>query len=300
MTPNAIFIGGPTSSNKTRLANEIKAETSGMVVNADSMQVYDQLEILTNKPNLKQITKDNLKLFGFIEYPNICSVGLWNKKVKSMMIQTKSTPIFVGGTGLYFDSLVNELSSIPKIPKTIKNEVNELHLSHGNEFLYKKLSLLDSEFIQRTSSNDTQRIIRAMEVYYATGKSISYWQKQVTDKKNSFFNKYIYVILKTERESLYKRINERCTKMLKDGVLDEIKTFLKIKSKIDHPLHKAIGLRSLEKYLKGKISLEDSLEIFRRDTRRYAKRQITWFKNRAKNAKHLEFKEAKTYILDNI
>ncbi len=297
MIPTAIFIGGPTSSCKTRLAKIIQSEIPSYIINADSMQVYNKLDILTNKPNKTEIVKSNCNLFGFVEYPKLCSVGLWKNQVDQLFMRSKKIPIVVGGTGLYLDSLINELSPIPKIPESVKIELNEIHSKFGNDYLYKKLKKIDPKYAKKISSNDTQRILRATAVSYSTGKPISQWHMS---KKNKKIQKLLYVILKNERNILYENINERCKKMIRSGVLEEVRGFIKIKSKINHPLHKSIGFRPLEKYIKGFISLEESMKIFMQESRRYAKRQLTWFNNKAKGAKHLDFTDAKDYILNNI
>ena len=139
--------------------------------------------------------------------------------------------------------------------------------------------------------------MRAVEVKVATGKNFSYWHKH---KKENIFERVVYVVLNLERDDLYKKINERCKEMLSEGVVDEVKRFLKNKISVDHPLHKAIGLEILSNYSRGEIKTDQALSLFSRDTRRYAKRQLTWFKNRALGAKHLCFDDAKNYILNNV
>ncbi len=297
MIPIAIFIGGPTSSNKTKLAKSIQKELPSYIINADSMQVYDKLDILTNKPDSAEILESESKLFSFVEYPNICSVGLWKREVEKLFKINQKIPIVVGGTGLYIDSLINDLSPIPKIPKDVEINVKKIQLKFGNEYLYEKLKKEDPKYAEKISSNDKQRIIRATAVAFSTGKSMTEWHKT---KKNQRIKKLIYVALKIERNILYENINKRCKKMIKSGVLEEISSFLNIKSKINHPLHKSIGFRSLEQHIRGLISLDESMKIFMQETRRYAKRQITWFNNKAIIAKHLDFADAKNYILSNI
>ena len=297
MFPLAIFIGGATASQKSSLAFQIQSKVPSFIINADSMQVYDKLDILTNKPKKKFIDQYNCKLFNFLSYPEKCNVGLWRRKSIELLKKTKKTPIFVGGTGLYLDSLINNISNIPPISKKIRLRVNRIFQDKGKNYFYEKLLKIDNSYATKISKNDTQRILRAVEVKVATGKNFSYWHKH---KKENIFEKVVYVVLNLERDDLYKKINERCKEMLSEGVVDEVKRFLKNKISVDHPLHKAIGLEILSNYSRGEIKTDQALSLFSRDTRRYAKRQLTWFKNRANSAKHLSFNDAKNYILNNV
>ena len=297
MFPLAIFIGGPTASGKTQLALSIQSKFPSFVINADSMQVYDKLNILTNKPNKKDLKNGNCKLFNFISYPEKCNVGLWRKRSIELLKDTKKIPIFVGGTGLYLESLINNISEIPQIPEKVKIKINKIMDRKGKLFLYNKLLEIDNSYARKITSNDTQRILRAIEVKVATGKSFSEWHKQ--DKKN-IFEKIIYVVVTMDRDLLYKKINSRCNDMMSRGVVDEVREFLNEQSNHFHPLHKAIGLNPISLFILGKINKDECISIFMQDTRRYAKRQLTWFNNRAKNAKHLGFFDAENYILNNI
>ena len=297
MFPLAIFIGGPTASGKSKLAIDIQSKVSSFIVNADSMQVYDKLDILTNKPNKKELKNSDCKLFSFLKYPEKCNVGLWRKKSIELLNNIKKTPIFVGGTGLYLESLINDISEIPKISNKIKLKIKKVLSKKEINFFYEKILKDDQNYAKKISPNDTQRILRAIEVKVATGKTFSDWHKQ---KKRRIFNKIVYVVLSTERKLLYERVNTRCFKMFKEGVVEEVESFLSNKCNDFHPLHKAIGLEPISSLILGKINKEQCIEIFTQDTRRYAKRQLTWFNNRAKNAKHLGILDAENYILKNI
>ena len=297
MSPLAIFIGGPTASQKSKLAFQIHSKIPSFIINADSMQVYDKLNILTNKPKSNFIDQYDCKLFSFLSYPEKCNVGLWRRKSIELSKKNQKIPIFVGGTGLYFDSLINNISNIPQIPEKLRLRVNQILSIKGKSFFYEKLLKIDKSYATKISRNDTQRILRAIEVKVATGKNFSYWHKH---KKENIFERVVYVVLNLERDNLYKNINERCKEMMSEGVVDEVKEFLINKITNDHPLHKAIGLEILSNYSRGEIKKEEALSLFSRDTRRYAKRQLTWFKNRATSAKHLGFNDAKKYILRNV
>ena len=297
MFPLAIFIGGPTATQKSKLAFQIQSKIPSFIINSDSMQVYDKLNILTNKPKSKFIDQYDCKLFNFLSYPEKCNVGLWRRKSIELLKKNQKIPIFVGGTGLYLDSLINNISNIPSIPEKTRLKINQILSMKGKSYFYEKLLKIDKSYATKISRNDTQRILRAIEVKIATGKNFSYWHKH---KKENIFEKVVYVVINLERDDLYKNINERCKEMLSEGVVDEVKKFLKNKISTDHPLHKAIGLEILSNYSQGEIKTEEALSLFSRDTRRYAKRQLTWFKNRAISAKHLSFNDAKSYILNNV
>ena len=295
MFPVAIFIGGPTASYKTEIAFNLQSHFPSFIVNSDSMQVYDQLEILTNRPIKKLRKKYDCNLFSYIKYPEMCNVGSWQKKALSIIKNKKTKiPIFVGGTGLYMDSIINNISKIPKVSTNVKRIVDNMLKKFGINYLYGELKKTDEEYSKKISSNDTQRIIRALEVNLSTQTTISEWHKI---KKNQIFKKIIYVVVKSEREILYSRINKRCEKMISLGVLEEVKSFLEIKQKLEHPIHKSIGLRQIIRYLKGLNSLEETMTDFMQETRRYAKRQLTWFNNKAKEAVHLEDTKIKDYVL---
>ena len=298
MYPIAILIGGPTASDKTKLALEISTLFPSIIINADSMQVYKDLSILTNRPT-KDDNIDKCRLFGFISYPEECNVGKWRREVKKVLdLEKNKIPIFVGGTGLYLDSLISDISPIPKINLKVKRRVREIHEKYGNEFLFKKLKVKDKKSVIDININDTQRLIRAMEVKISTGKFISEWHQI---KKKREFQKIIYVVIKTNRDSLYRKINKRCVEIAENGVLIEIENFLKNNNiKISHPICKAIGFRSFYNFILKKKNYEETMTEFMKETRRYAKRQMTWFGNRAKSSKHLSFSDARKYIIKNI
>ncbi len=298
MFPFAILIGGPTASQKTDLAFEIQRKLPSFIINADSMQVYDKLTSLTNVPSKKDLEKHSCNLFEFINYPKKCNVGYWLDNVKVILSKKKNkTPIFVGGTGMYLDSLFGNISPMPKISERVRLKIENLHEKLGNSFFFNKLRIVDEKYSKLISSNDTQRLLRAISIKVATGKNISYWHQRQSKK---LFARTLYVIINNDRKKLYEDINKRCLRILKSNVIQEVSDFLKHKKKINHPLHKSIGLEILEKYIDGIYSFDDALDLYSKETRRYAKRQITWFKNKARNASIMNFEEAKHYLIKNI
>ena len=295
----AILIGGPTASGKTNLAFEIAQQIPSIIINADSMQTYDNLKLLTNQPTESQIKEFDCKLFGFIKYPNSSNVALWGKKVKQILFNNQNkVPIFVGGSGMYLNSIINEISEIPNVNLKVRRKVRNIQKKYGNKFLYEKLITKSKEYDGRLQINDTQRIIRATEVQISTGKPIFNWFR---NRENNAFKNILYVVLKLERAELYQRINKRCERMIELGLISEIEEFVR-KNTIedDHPLLKAIGFNIFQKYLISKINFDSSINNFKKETRRYAKRQITWFKNRSSSAKQLDYLNAKNYILENL
>jgi len=299
LNPTAIIIGGPTASGKSKLAFELSNKFPSLIINADSMQVYDDLKILTNRPTDREIRKFSCKLFGFVKYPEISSLGLWKKEVdKILEREEKKTPIFVGGTGLYLDSIVNEISPIPNIPEKIKKKVRKIHKNHGNDFFFEKLKNFGGNFSKNLRPTDKQRLIRAMEVKIFTGKSIFDWQQK---KSKSRFSKIIYIVLNLERQSLYEKINKRCLEMIDKGVIKEVDGFLKsVDLNKDHPIYKSIGIRTFQKYINKDCKFDEAIDEFMKETRRYAKRQMTWFRNKAKDSSHLDYLDAKEFILRNL
>ena len=292
------MIGGPTASEKTRLAFEIQKKLPSIIINSDSMQVYNDLESLTNVPSKEEIKKYSCNLFKFIEYPEKCNVGFWFTNVLRVLSHTKEKiPIFVGGTGLYFESLYGKIAPIPKIPARTEKKIKKLHNKYGNSFFFRKLKQVDEVYSKKISRNDTQRLLRAITVKIATGRNLTYWHGQASKK---LFKKIFYLTISVERSNLYKNIDNRCLKIMKSNAVNEVSNFLKKKKKIDHPLHKSIGFKVIEDYLMGINTFNESLDLLRQETRRYAKRQITWFRNRPKEAIEMNFSDAKKYLLKNI
>ena len=299
MYPLAILIGGPTATQKTRLAYEIQKKLPSIIINSDSMQVYNDLASLTNAPSNEEIRKYSCNLFKFIEYPEKCNVGLWFTNVLKVLSQTKEKiPIFVGGTGLYLESLYGKISAIPEIPARVETKIKNLHKKYGNSVFFRKLEQVDEIYSKKISRNDTQRLLRAITVKIATGKNLTYWHDKVSKK---VFKKIIYLTISVDRSKLYKNIDDRCLKIMKSNAVNEVSIFLKNKKKkIDHPLHKSIGFNVIQEYLMGTKTFKESLDLFKQETRRYAKRQITWFRNRPKEAIEMNFSDAKEYLLKNI
>ena len=272
-----ILISGPTASGKSIFAIKLAKKINGEIVNADSMQVYKELKILSARPNPKDYQKIKHHLYGFHDVKKNFSTGDWLKlaikKIKEIK-KRKHIPIFVGGTGLYYKALTEGLVEIPNIPIRLRNKIRSLHKTLGQKKFYKKLLKLDPISKNKINSTDSQRSIRAYEVKKYTKKSLHDWFKDTRSyfKKNEFIKIYIDF----PRQELIQRINLRTEKMLKTGAIKEVKKFIKLKVPIDKSVNKAIGIDEIKEYLSNKKDLSETKEKISIKTRQYAKRQNTW------------------------
>ena len=276
-----ILISGPTASGKSNFAIKIAKKINGEIINTDSMQVYKQLKILTARPNKEDQNNIKHHLYGIIDLKKNFSTGQWLKasikKIKEIK-KRKKIPILVGGTGLYFQSLINGLVKIPEIPLKFRNKIRSIQKKEGQKKFYKKLLKIDPKVKGKFDSNDTQRTIRAFEIKSFTKISMYEWiEKTRSEFKNDEFLK-LYIDFK--REDLIKRISLRATKMIKEGALKEVKKFIKLKIKKDLSVNRVIGIDELTQYLNKKINLDQASELISIKTRQYAKRQATWARSR--------------------
>jgi tRNA dimethylallyltransferase len=276
-----ILISGPTASGKSNFAVKIAKKIQGEIINADSMQVYKNLKVLTARPN--KIEQKDIKhhLYGVVYLNEKFSTGQWLelaiKKIKNVH-KKKKIPILVGGTGLYFQSLINGLVKIPEIPIKFRNKVRLMSKREGKKKFYKKLLKLDPKVKDKFDPNDTQRSIRAYEIKSYTNISMYDWlSKTKSEFKDSDFLKLQIVI---KREKLIERINLRTLGMINSGAIKEVKKFLKLKIRKDQSVNKVIGIAELTQYLNDKITLDEAKELILIKTRQYAKRQATWARTR--------------------
>ena len=276
-----ILISGPTASGKSNFAVKIAKKIQGEIINADSMQVYKKLKILTARPN--RIEQKNIKhhLYGFVNLNEKFSTGQWLKltikKIKDIQ-KKKKIPILVGGTGLYFQSLIDGLVKIPEIPLKFRNKIRLISKRDGQEKFYKKLLKLDPKIKDKFDPNDAQRSIRAYEIKSYTNISMYDWlTKTKPEFKDSDFLK---LHIETKREKLIERINLRTSSMINEGAVSEVKKFLKLKIIKNQSVNKVIGIAELTQYLNHEITLEEAKELVLIKTRQYAKRQATWARTR--------------------
>jgi len=279
-----ILIFGPTASGKSDFAVKIAKKINGEVINADSMQVYKELEILTARPNNKEQKNIKHHLYGMVDVNKNFSTGQWLKlvikKIKEVR-QRKKTPILVGGTGLYFQSLINGLVKIPNIPLKIRKKVRLMQKKEGQNNFYKKLLKIDKKIKNKFDPNDTQRSIRAFEIKLHTKISMYDWLNKTKPKFKE--NEFLKLYVNFNREELIERISLRTSKMLERGAIQEIKGFIKIKIKKDSSVNKVIGINELKQYIKNEMTLEQAKELIVIRTRQYAKRQATWARSRMIN-----------------
>ena len=276
-----ILVSGPTASGKSNFAVKIAKKINGEIINADSMQVYKQLKILTARPN-KEIQK-NIKhhMYGVVDLDKNFSTGEWLKivvkKIKEIK-KRKKIPIIVGGTGLYFQSLIDGLVKIPKIPIKFRNKIRLMQKKYGQKLFYKKLLKIDPKTKDKFDPNDKQRTIRAFEIKLFTKLSMYEWlNKTKSEFKEEEFLK-LYIDFK--REELIERISLRSIKMIKEGAIQEVKKFIKLKIKKDQSVNRVIGIDELTQYLDKEINLDQAQELISIKTRQYAKRQATWARSR--------------------
>ncbi len=277
-----ILIAGPTGSGKSEIALKLAKKMNGEIINADSMQVYKEIKILSARP--ESYSNVSHYLYGNISVKNNFSAGEWLKKVKlnlNKIIKKKKQPIFVGGTGLYFKLLTEGISNIPKIPDLIRTKARKLNVKLGNDKFYNLLIKLDPLVQNKIKKNDTHRLIRAYEVIIFTKKSLIDWQKK---NKNYFSNyQFIKIYINSENTLLQKLLRLRLKKMFEIGAVEEVKKFLKLKINKSLPANKILGIEEIKKYLDKKIPLEQAFEETFIRTRRYVKRQRTWFRGHMKD-----------------
>ena len=292
-----ILIYGPTASGKSDFAIKLAKKIKGEIINADSMQVYKELKILTARPLKNDLKKTKHHLYGFQNSKIDFSTGDWLKiaiKKINEIRNKKKIPIIVGGTGLYFKALTEGLVEITAIPYKFRNKIRLLQKSIGQEKFYKKLLKLDPTIINHIKSTDVQRSIRAYEVELFTKKSITEWYKSTKSKfkKKEFLKLYIDY----PRPKLIEKINLRVRQMLDMGAVLEVKNFLKLKISKNKSVSKAIGVVEIKDLIEKKIDEDEVIEKISIKTRQYAKRQATWARGHMKSWKKIEPKRLNSFL----
>lgn len=277
-----ILIAGPTASGKSALALELAKKNRGMIINADAMQIYTGLPLLSAQPAPQALSEIPHELYGALPPTEASSVGRWLSMAQAALLrahQKQRTPIFVGGTGLYFRALFNGIAPIPSVPNLLRSEVQQLYDQLGETEFRHKLSMIDPESAARLARNDRQRLVRAYEVALHTGKPLAQWHQERTEHSVISNSKVEPYLLIPPREALYAACDNRFLKMIDDGAIDEVRQFLTLAVSSELPSAKTIGLRELTDFLKGKVSLEQAILEAQQATRNYAKRQLTWFRH---------------------
>jgi len=272
-----ILLAGPTASGKTQLAIHLAKKIKGEIINADSMQVYKDFQVLSSRPNKNELKLAKHHLYGFKSSGNIFSTGKWLKLVQNKISQITSkgkVPILVGGTGLYFKAITNGISKIPNIKNSDRNKTRSLHKKIGQKKFYEKLIKLDPIAKNKISSTDNQRLLRAYEVKKYTKKSIYEWAKKTKPLFTNYEIKKFFI--DTPRNQLLKNIQHRTISMIKNKCVNEVIRFKKKKLKKSLSSRKIIGVQEIQRFLNRELDQKSLIELMNIKTRQYAKRQKTW------------------------
>lgn len=280
-TMDAVLITGPTASGKSALALELADRHNGVVVNADSMQVYDTLHVLTARPSVLEMSGIDHRLYGHVSALKAYSTGQWLRACTeeiALIRDCGKMPVVVGGTGLYFKALTGGLSAMPDIPDHIREDLRNLLEVEGSQAMHRRLDLVDPEMAARLNPSDGQRIVRALEIQHASGRSILHFMQQsgaaVIDPASAR-----KIIVLPDRAVLHERINRRFEMMLERGALEEVRALVALELAPDLPAMKAIGVRQIMEFLAGRMPRDTVIAEGAAATRQYAKRQMTWFRN---------------------
>lgn len=278
MKPKVIVIVGPTASGKTSASIKLAKLIDGEIISADSMQIYQHMDIGTAKPTLDEMNGIKHYLISVISPEENFNVTLYKKEAENAMkdiFAKGKIPIIVGGTGLYVSTLINgiEFSEVEE-DKEYRAEMERLAEEKGNDYLHEMLAKVDKAAAENINANNVRRVIRALEIYRLTGKTKT--QLDEESRKELAYDYMVYGI-ETPREELYERINVRVDKMLEDGLVQEVKT-LNSKYKISKTALQGLGYKEVIEYLEGQISYDEMVSKIKQESRRYAKRQLTWFR----------------------
>lgn len=279
MSP-AWLIAGPTAAGKTALAIAAAQRLNGEIINADSMQVYAGLHVITARPSAEEEAPVPHHLFGVADPAERWSVGRWSEAALARVEDIRArgrTPILVGGTGLYFHALTVGLAPVPEIGGAARTQTAAIEAEGGLEALRQKAEALDPVATARVQPGDRQRLIRIVEVGLETGKALSEFQADTVPLLAE--DQWRGLVIEPEREALYARIDRRFDQMLDQGALEEVRAFGERGLDPDLPSMKALGVPPLLAYLRGETGFDAAVELAKRDSRRYAKRQLTWFRN---------------------
>jgi tRNA dimethylallyltransferase len=276
-----VLLAGPTASGKSRLALNLAGRDGGIIVNADSMQVYAELRVLTARPSHADELANPHRLYGHVPARERYSVGRWLEDIAPIIAEARQqsqTLVVAGGTGLYFKALTEGLAAVPPVPAEVRTRIEEESAGETAEALHRRLARIDPEDAGRIRPSDRARIVRALEVFEATGRSLAAWQERPA-RPLIAAGEAERLILDVDRKLLHERIAERAARLVADGALAEARAIAAMNLNPDLPARKAIGLSELIDHLAGRSSLEEALAGLRTETRRYAKRQTTWFRH---------------------
>jgi len=284
LSKKIILLAGPTASGKSKLAIHLAKKLNGEIINADSMQIYKEFSILSSRPNKLEMKQAKHHLFGVVSAKNYFSAGDWLKETKkkiNLCFKKKKTPIIVGGTGLYFNTITKGISKIPDIDLKTRTQVRNQFKKLGYKKFYEKLLEIDPKVKGKILPTDSQRTQRAYEVKLKTKKSLFDW---IANTKSEFLNYNLKkIFLDIPRQELLQKISKRTEMMFKENCISEVKKFNSLKLNKSLSANKLIGVQEINQYLKENISLDECKELINIKTRQYAKRQNTWARGHMKN-----------------
>ena len=274
-----IVICGPTASGKTALSIELAKTINGEIISCDSMQIYKDMNIGTAKPTVEEMQDIKHYLIGYVSPEKRYSVADYKKDAKKAIeeiIGKGKRPIVVGGTGLYLDSLIYEIEYQDiRLDENYRKQLEQEVEEKGLEELYKKAKQIDEKAVEKISANDKKRILRILEIYHATGKTKT--EQEIESRKKEVAYDYKVYALNWDRQKLYDRINKRVELMIEQGLIEEVKQILKKYDTFPTAMQ-GLGYKEVVEYLDGKVTKEEMIEKIKMETRRYAKRQLTWFR----------------------
>ena len=286
LTPDAassrpvVVVCGPTASGKSALALALAAAFTGTVINADSMQVYRELAILTARPGSDDVARAPHRLYGMLPAGEPCSAARWRGLALAAIAEAHAAgrlPVVCGGTGLYLRALMQGIAAIPEVPPDVRAAATALHGDLGGAAFRARLATRDPATAGRLADGDRQRLVRAWEVVEATGRPLSAWQADEATPPGGL--RFLTVLLMPPRDALYRATDGRFIAMLERGALDEVRRLAALGLDPDLPAMKALGVPALAAHLRGELTLDAAVEAAQRETRRYAKRQCTWFRH---------------------
>jgi len=290
---NLLILLGPTGVGKTDISIKLAQKIPDIeIISADSMQIYKYMDIGTAKPAKNILKTIKHHMIDIVEPSDNFDVTQYSKLAVDIILnifKRGTIPILTGGSGLYISSIINPLFAGPAKDSEYRKILEEEAKIQGNRYLHNKLSKIDPVSASKIKPNDLRRIIRALEVYKSTGKLISCLQKKDSNKNLKF--KYHVIGLKRDRENIYKRINLRVDKMIENGLIEEVKMLREMGYKEDLNSMQGLGYKQINKYLNGVYSEEEAINLIKRETRHYAKRQMTWFKNKIINIQWIDLDE---------
>jgi tRNA dimethylallyltransferase len=289
MQRKAVILGGPTASGKSALASAIAREFGGTVINADSMQVYRELPVLTAQPSAAERAAVPHRLYGFLPVTERCSAARWVALARAEIEAAHDSgrlPVVVGGSGLYLKALLDGLAPVPEIPADVREASRRRLAEIGKAAFHAELAQRDPQMAARIRPGDSQRLVRAWEVMTATGRSLAEWQARPAGPPDGA-TRFVKLLLLPERPQLYAACDARFAAMVARGALDEARRLADLAEDPGLPGRKALGLRELTGHLRGETTLDAAIAASQLATRRYAKRQITWFRHQFGGARQV-------------